>query len=88
MEETADIADKDCAICYKGGYDFEKLSDHYFKVHDLHLNDSIPSWQWFDAQLTSSMMAKRQEIIYTKNLCYGNISNRLENVTITWKTIY
>ena len=34
------------------------------------------------------MMAKCQEIIYTKNLCYGNISNRLESVTLTWKTIY
>ena len=61
LSETADIKDKYCVICPKGGWDYDDLETHYDKYHDIFLSDDTTYEQWKD----SEQQWKYQPLIFT-----------------------
>ena len=50
LEQTADIRDKYCVICPKGGYNFEDMDNHYDRYHGVFLVDETTYEHWKEAE--------------------------------------
>ena len=46
LAETADVSDKYCIICPKGGWNYEGLVDHLDRYHEISFHDDTRLDHW------------------------------------------